>query len=83
VPVPFTLKISDTDEKKALIINEETILDWSALPEGTIATIDTKTGLVKNEKDGKILNKYVSGNLTYKIPVKSAIEGAKFTCLYI
>ena len=86
VPVPFTLDISSADEEKTVAVKDGesilTILDWTKLPEGKSGTINTKTGLVKSAA-GEILNKYVSGDTTVKIPVGENVANARFTCLYI
>lgn len=86
VPVPFTLNISSTDTTKTVTIKDGenilTILDWTKLPEETGGTINTKTGLVKSTA-GEILNKYVSGDITVKIPVGENVANTQFTCLYI
>ena len=86
VPVPFALDISSTDVEKTVTIkdgeNTLTTLDWTKLPEGKSGTINTKTGLVKSAA-GEILNKYISGDTTVKIPVGENVVGAQFTCLYI
>lgn len=44
--------------------------------------LNTKTGVVRGT-DGNLYNKYVTGDLTVKIPVGETVEGAEFTCLYI
>lgn len=81
VPVPFTLKISGSDEVKALTIGGTT-LDWTALTGDITGTINTKTGLVL-DSDNNILNEYVTGNLTVKIPIGDEVpENVEFTCLY-
>ena len=81
IDVPFTMQISGNDEAKTRIINGTT-LDWSKLPEEKTATINTKTGLVL-DTEGNILNQYVTGNLTVKIPAGATdTEGLSFTCLY-
>lgn len=88
VPVPFKKTITGEGELAFGGIK------WK-LPEGVEAELNTKTGVVKvktssNDKYpvGSIVNKYVSGNLTAKIPVGASKEdttdkGLEFTCLYI
>jgi hypothetical protein len=54
------------------------------LPEGIKGTLDTKTGLAIAE-DGRILNRYLTGNTTLKIPVDATpeeVEGLEFICQY-
>lgn len=81
VDVSFTMDISSDDSTKTRIINGTT-LDWSKLPAGKSGTINTRTGLVLGA-DGEILNKYVTGNLTVKIPAgATTTNGLEFTCLY-
>lgn len=86
IPVPFKLSISGADAIKIIEVkdgnNKLTTLDWSKLPEDKSGTINTKTGLVLSDS-GEILNKYVSGDLTAKIPVGENVDGAQFVCLYI
>ena len=87
LPVPFKLIISGDDANKQVVVDKNTI-DWSKLPAGTKAQLNTKTGVVlkldeNNEVTTELMNKYVTGNLTAKIPVgEAAPDGAVFTCLY-
>ena len=81
IPVPFTLEISG---EGSIVVNGEPI-SWK-IPNGKHAILDTRTGLVKgtepNDKD--LYNKYVTGNLTVKIPVGAeAPTDAEFYCEYI
>ena len=89
VPVPFKLTISGDDTNKQISIDGKTI-DWTKLPTGVEATLDSKIGIVKVTKSndskypvGSIVNKDVTGNLTAKIPVNAELADAEFTCLYI
>ena len=87
LPVPFKLIISGDDANKQVVVDEKTI-DWSKLPAGTKAQLNTKTGVVlkldeNNEVTTELMNKYVTGNLTAKIPAgATAPDKAVFTCLY-
>ena len=100
VPVPFTLVLSGsgstlvnghTIEWK---LPTEYKIEETAYPARGV--LNTRTGIVEQEykttengkeiwkKTGAILNKYVTGNLTVKIPVGAeAPEGAVFYCEYI
>lgn len=92
VPVSFRKEISGDDtaaNAKISFGNEE--INWENLPAKVTATLDTKIGVVvaKNNqgdiKAGDILNKYVTGNLTMKIPVgatRAQTRGLEFKCLY-
>ena len=78
IPVPFVLTISG----KGSISVDGHEIKWN-LPEGVSAELNTRTGLVVDaNKD--LYNKYVTGNLTAKIPVgEEAPAGAVFYCEYI
>ena len=97
VPVPFKLDLEYIEGADNKIDLGE--IDWSKLPAGTTAQLDTRTGLVleyimkdtddgpEREYTGDILNEYVTGDLTVKIP-EGAIAtdiptNAQFTCEYI
>ena len=89
VPVSFKLNISSNDENKTVHVDGKDI-SWINLPAGVEAVLDTKIGVVKvvnssNDKypKGSIVNKYVTGDLTAKIPKGETVVGADFTCLYI
>ena len=88
LPVPFKLTISyDPQATNKVVVDEKTI-DWSKLPAGITAQLNTKTGVVlkldeNNKVTTELMNKYVTGDLTAKIPVGAdAPTGAEFTCLY-
>ena len=83
VDVPFKITLTG---KGKLTIGK---IEWD-LPTGVQAELNTKTGVVKviasSNKDysvDDIVNKFVTGNLTVKIPKGAAAPtGATFTCLY-
>ena len=89
VAVPFKITISSSDENKVIVVNEKEI-NWTELPNEVSAILDTRTGIAKVTEStnnecpiGSIVNKYVTGDLTAKIPVGGNLNGAEFTCLYI
>ena len=83
VNVPFKITLSGKGSES---IGE---IEWD-LPTGVEAELNTKTGVVKvtdsSNKDypkNSIVNKFVTGNLTAKIPKgATAPTGATFTCMY-
>ena len=78
IPVPFTLVLSG---KNSIEVDGHEI-KWD-LPAGVSAELDTRTGLVM-DTNKKLYNKYVTGDLTVKIPVGAeAPTGAVFYCEYI
>ena len=78
VPVPFTLVLSGNN---SIVVDGYTI-EWD-LPDDVSAELDTRTGLVM-DTNKNLYNKYVTGNLTVKIPVGAeAPAGAVFYCEYI
>ena len=84
VPVPFIKKISGADATKTIQFGNDKI-SWKKMPTDMSGTLNTKTGLVLDE-NGNILNRYISGNSTLKIPVgatEGECAGLTFTCLYI
>ena len=83
-PVPFEVKVSGADSKKFIEFGSERV-SWEKMPVDKSGTLNTKTGLVIAE-NGDILNKYIEGNSTLKIPQGATAEetaGLEFTCLYI
>lgn len=83
MPISFKLTISGSG---SITIGDQTI-KWG-LPSGILAQLDTKKGLVLEIKDdvltNEILNEYVIGDLTLKIPVgEQGPNNADFTCLYV
>ena len=78
VPVPFKLALSGSGGGDKFLGE----ITWN-LPENTTGILDTRTGLVLSDS-GKILNQYVTGDLTVKIPVGEAGPAkAEFICEYI
>ena len=81
VPVPFKLTLSGSGGGEKFLGK----ITWN-LPENTTGILDTRTGLVLSAS-GDILNQYVTGDLTVKIPdgatASDIPEGAQFTCEYI
>lgn len=78
VPVPFTLDLSG---KGSIVVDGHTI-EWD-LPKDVSAELNTRTGLVM-DTNKNLYNKYVTGNLTVKIPDGAeAPTGAVFYCEYI
>jgi hypothetical protein len=90
VPVPFIKKISGADTTKTIQFGKDKVswenkVSWEKMPTDISGTLNTKTGLVLNE-NGDILNQYLSGNTTLKIPInatKVETAGLAFDCLYI
>ena len=89
VAVPFKVTISSSDENKVIDIDGKEI-KWTNLPSGVRAILDTRIGVAKVTEStnikypkGSIVNKYITGDLTAKIPVGGSLKGAEFTCLYI
>ena len=95
VPVPFLKIISTEDSVKGLSFGN---IDWTYLDkakkredEVIRCLLNTKTGVVvRLDESGmptnEIMNKYVTGNLTAKIPVGATVNetfGLEFTCLYV
>ena len=79
IEAPFKKEISGEGQ---IGLRGQTIT-WK-LPEGIKGTLDTKTGLAIAE-DGRILNRYLTGNTTLKIPVDATpeeVEGLEFICQY-
>jgi hypothetical protein len=64
VDAPFKLKIWG----EGSIETDNGSITWKFDDNNIVATLDTKTGVVKTNT-GVIMNKYVNGNLTMKIPV--------------
>ena len=92
VPTPLELDIKG---KGQVTINGKTI-KWE-IPDGVTATINTRNGTVKvkdstnsSYQKGDLLNRYVLGDLTVKLPVNANapdtdnnLTEVRFTCLYI
>jgi hypothetical protein len=71
----------DISGEGSLELEGETILAWK-LPMGRVARLNTKIGIAKDIND-EILNEYIDGDLTTKIPVGVvAPDNIDFTCLY-
>lgn len=87
-PVPFKMDISGSG---TATVGKE-FIEWE-LPENVNGELNTKLGIVKSISDsnakfpsGTILNQFVKGNLTAKIPVgeiDSSLRNAEFVCLYL
>ena len=78
IAVPFALELS----KSGSISVDGHEIKWN-LPEGVSAELNTRTGLVM-DANKNLYNKYVTGNLTAKIPIDAeAPPGATFYCEYI
>ena len=84
VPAPFTLVLDPEAASTQIDLGE---INWEKLTEKS--QLDTRTGLVfKLDASGNLtdtlMNKYITGNLTVKIPVGvEAPAGAVFCCEYI
>ena len=78
VPVPFILELDPNASQKSIALGN---INWQNLTEP--AVLNTKTGVVLKKNSTTLMNKYVTGDLTVKIPVGAeAPSGANFTCLY-
>ena len=88
-PAPFKIVLSGNDSVKRIFVAEREI-NWEKLPSGVQAELDTKIGVAKitgsnnaSYKIGDLANKYITGDLTAKIPVgATAPSNAIFTRLY-
>ena len=92
IPAHFKKIISGNDESKKIQFGDEYV-SWDKMPMNRFGQLDTKTGLVLevNGETGlvlenqNILNKYLTGNSTLKIPVgaTTGTEDLTFDCWYI
>ena len=84
IPAFFKKTISGKDEKKSIDFGGGSV-HWDKMPEDVSGTLNTKTGLVIDSA-GNILNQYVTGNTTLKIPVgakETETANLDFDCWYI
>ena len=74
VDAPFKLEI----DGEGSIQTDNGFIKWKFDDDNIFATLDTKTGVVKTST-GLIMNKYVSGDLTMKIPVGATMKNITIT----
>ena len=85
IPTHFTKEISGKDSVKKISFDEGRGVSWDKMPENISGILNTKTGLV-TDKQGNILNQYVTGDTTLKIPVgatKAETANLNFDCWYV
>ena len=84
IPAHFKKVISGDDTSKLISFSSGSV-SWEKMPSKISGTLNTKTGLVL-DKDQNILNLYLSGDSTLRIPVGATAEetkGLTFDCWYI
>ena len=84
IPAHFEKTISGDDASKSISFSSG-LVSWEKMPSKISGTLNTKTGLVL-DKEQNILNLYLSGDSTLRIPVGATAEETKdltFDCWYI